>query len=484
MSLVNKSISGTFWTLLDILFNKAIYFFATLILARLLGPTEFGLIGMIMVFVSIGTTLIDSGLSVSLIRTLNPDDVEYSSIFYMNILMSTFAYVLIFLISPLVAEFYEQPLLKNLIRVYCISFIINALRMIPQIRLMRDMNFKKIALLNIPGNIVGMIIGVWMATSGYEVWSIVGLHLSTQLVATFMFWVFNDWKPSWLFSFSKVKFHWKFGYKLMLSAQLNTVFENIHNILIGKFYSVQSLGYYERAYTFNNYPISILSGIVSKVSLPLLSQISNDRLRTSEVYRKIMIFSFFITAPLMLGAVVLAKPLFVLFLGEQWLPAVPFFQILCFAYMLYPIHSLNINILSVYGRSDLFLKLEIVKKIMVVVLVLIAVNFGIYGFVWSNVVASVAGLFINTYYSGSIISYYTKDQLRDVLPTLFHSVVMAIAMFAIYTLLNSYSVLVQASISAVIGIIVYFLVSFVAKNESLVIVLHLIKNKKLYDSSN
>lgn len=479
MSLLVKSFSGTIWTLLDIFFNKAIYFIANLVLARLLGPREFGLIGMIMVFFTIGTSLVDSGLSVSLIRTPHLDDAEYSTIFFMNLAMSLIAYLLVFFTAPFVAYFYDQPILVLLIRVYCLGFIITALRMIAQAKLVREMNFKKIAVLNIPGNIVGLFVGVWMAMNGFRVWSIVGLYLSTQIVATFMYWIFIKWRPKLIFSVEKMKHHWNFGYKLMISAQLNTLFDNIYNILIGKLYSIQSLGYYERAYTLNNYPVSILSGVISKVSLPLLSQISEDKQRTLKVYRKILMLSFFISAPLMLGALVLAKPLFILFLGEQWIPAVPFFQILCLAYMLYPIHSLNINILSVYGKSNLFLKLEIIKKVMVVVLVLITVNFGIYGLVWSSVIASVAALFINTYYSGGLILYYTKDQLKDILPTLMLSLFMATAMYLVYVLLADYVSIIQIVVPSVLGLSVFVILSYITKNESLFNIILLIKKKPI-----
>ena len=479
MSLVVKSVSGTIWTLLDIIFNKAIYFIATLFLARLLGPSEFGLIGMIMVFFTIGTTLADSGLSVSLVRTPNLDDAEYCTVFYMNLAMSLIAYLFVFVLAPFVADFYAQPILKPLIRIYCLGFIITAMRMITQAKLVREMNFKKIAILNVPGNIVGLFVGVWMAMNGYRVWSIVGLHLSTQIVATLMYWVFIKWRPKFIFSVEKMKYHYSFGYKLMISAQLNTVFDNIYNIIIGKFYSVQSLGYYERAYTLNNYPVSILSGVISKVALPLLSQIAEDKKRTLKVYRKILMLSFFISAPLMLGALVLAKPLFIFFLGDQWIPAVPFFQILCLSYMLYPIHSLNINILSVYGKSNLFLKLEIIKKMMVVVLVLVTLNFGIYGLVWSSVIASVLALFINTYYSGGLLLYYTKDQLKDILPTLMISVIMVLAMYFVSMFLSDYFSIIQIVVPAVFGVSVFASLSYITKNESLFNVILLIKKKSI-----
>ncbi len=436
MSLVQKSLAGSIWTLLDIVFNKAIYFIATLILARLLGPAEFGLIGMIMVFFTIGTTLVDSGLSVSLIRTKKPGIVELSTLFYLNIGMSFIAYLLVFISAPFVAQFYSQPILELLIKTYCLGFVISAFRMVPQAILVREMNFKKIAILNIPGNIVGLLVGVWMAKNDYCVWSIVGLFLSTQIVATITYWFFIDWKPSRFFSYRKMKFHWSFGYKLMLSAQLNTVLDNIYNVLIGRFFNVQYLGYYERGYTLANYPISIFSGIINKVSLPMFADIIDDKVLVAKVYRKVMLVAYYITSILMLGALVLAKPLFLLLLGNQWLPAVPYFQILCLAYMFYPIHSLNINLLSVLGRSDLFLKLEVIKKITVVLSVLVGFRFGIIGLVWSNFFTSVLALFINTYYTGGFIKYNTWSQILDLFPT---SIVVGVAAFFMYLANNRFA---------------------------------------------
>lgn len=459
MSLTQKSISGSIWTLIDIVFNKAIYFIATLILARILGPVEFGLIGMIMVFFTIGTTLVDSGLSVSLIRTINPSLIDYSTIFYMNLGMSIFAYFLVFFIAPFVALFYSQPILESLIRIYCIGFIFTALRMIPQAILVKEMKFKKVAILNIPGNIIGLGVGIVMAVNGFKVWSVVGLYLTTQLIATLFYWFFIDWKPSFIFSRESMSRHWVFGYKLMLSAQLNTIFDNIYNILIGKFYSIQSLGFYERAYTINNYPISVLSGIINKVSLPLLSGIVDDDIRVHIVYKKILTVSFYISSTLMLLSLVLAKPIFLLFLGEKWLLAVPFFQILCLAYMLYPVHSLNINLLSVLGRSDLFLKIEIQKKLIIVISVLVGFRFGILGLVWSNVLTSVVALFINMFYSGRFINYNTKSQILDLLPILMIVGFASILTFWFNDFFKFNSYLFQILITGSFGIILIVILS-------------------------
>lgn len=477
MSVSNKYIVGTIWTLLDLVFNKAIYFISTIILARLLSPEDFGLIGLIMIFFTIGTTLVESGLSVSIIRSKVLNDIESSTIFYLNLSISFLAYFFIFFLAPFVADFYDQQILEPLIRVYCIGFIIASIRLIPQAMLVRSMNFRRITLLNIPGNIVGLATGIWMAVNGYKVWSIVGLFLSTQVISSLIYLLFSSWKPKMIFSFTSIKEHWTFGYKLMLSAQLNTIFDNTYNILIGKFYSVQSLGYYERAYTLNNYPISIITLLVSKVSFPIFSNISGDKVKMFSVYRKISLIAFYFISPLMLGALVLAKPIFLIFLGKQWLEAVPFFQILCLGYILYPIHSLNINLLTVYGRSDLFLKLELLKKIFLVIFILIGFYFGIIGLMWSGVFSSVVSFFLNSYYSGELISYNSKLQLKDLFPTLLLSILMAISIYIILIQLEGFDYLFQLFISGSFGLIIFFILSFLTKNEAFIMIFTYLKTK-------
>ncbi len=478
MSLAKQSFNGVTWTLLDIVFNKAIYFISTLILARLLGPSEFGILGMITIFFTVGTTLIDSGLSVSIIRTISPSKVEYSTIFYLNIIFSIVVYILIFIIAPYVAQFYKQDILTNLIRIYCSGFLITALRMIPQSVLVKEMNFKKIAIFNIPGNIIGLITGIFMAISGFKVWSIVGLFLSTQLTSTLIYLFFSKWKPSFYFSTKYVKKHWNFGYKLMLSAQINTIFENIYNVLIGKYFTVKALGYYDRAYALNNYPISILSLIVSKVSLPLFSNIQDDVLKLRGIYRKVQLFAFFLSAPIMLGAFVLAKPLILVLMGSEWIDIVPFFQILCLAYLLFPIHTLNINLLNAFGKSNTFLKIEIIKKIATVILVIVGFQYGIMGLVWSNVFGSIISLFINTHFCGKLISYYSKNQIFDLLPTLGISVIMAIIIYISSLLLNNFSSLTQLFLLSIIGVLSFFSLSYLTKNESLLTFLNFVKSKE------
>ena len=451
--------NGAIWTFIDILINKGAYFIATIILAGILGPKEFGLLGMIMLFVSIGNTFIDSGMSTSLLRTKNVTEKDYATVFMTNLLMSVVVYTILFFIAPFIAIFYRQPILEDLIKIYCLGFVINSFRSIHNVKLMKEMEFKKITILNLPGNTISVIVAIWMGYSGFGIWSLVYLFLINQFISTILFWIFLKWKPSFDFDFDNYKYHFKFGYKLLLAAQLNTIFENIYNILIGKFYSVKALGFYERAYTFNNYPVSILSGIILKVSLPSLTSIKGDEVRLQKAYKSIMQMSFLISSCGLAFAALLAHQIVKLFLGDQWLALVPLFQVLSISFMFYPIHSLNINILSIFGRSDLFLKLEVVKKIMILIVVAICFNFGVIGLVWSSVINSILALIINTHYSGRFLNYPTKNQLLDLLPTLATVLVTVSIVYGFQMVIAPTNLILQIVISFVIGLLTILIIS-------------------------
>lgn len=473
MDIKKQSFNGAIWTFTDILINKGAYFITTLVLAGILGPKEFGLIGMIMLFVSIGNTLIDSGMSTSLLRSNNITENEYSTVFITNILMSFLVYLIIFLLAPFIATFYEQPVLVDVIKWYCLGFVITSFRSIHNVKLMKELEFRKITLLNLPGIIISVIVGIWMGYNGYGIWSLVSLFLINQIISTFLFWSFINWSPSFYFDFANYKDHFKFGYKLTLSAILNTVFENIYNIIIGKFYNVKILGFYERAYTFNNYPVSVLSGIILKVSLPSLTLIKDDSERLHYAYKNIMQMAFFLAASGLCFIALLARQFVSIILGEQWLDIVPILQILCLSFIFYPIHSLNINILSVFGRSDLFLKLEVIKKITILLVIAVCFNFGLMGLVWSSVVNSILGLFINTYYSGKFLNYPTLEQFRDLLPTILVVFTTGGVVYS-FLIIFELNVILQLFVSFVLGLITIIAISEIIKLAPYIYMKHLI----------
>jgi O-antigen/teichoic acid export membrane protein len=460
LSLTNQSIKGAVWTFIDIFINKGVYFAATIILAGILGPTEFGLIGMITIFISLGTTLIDSGMSTSVLRLTEPTDQDYSTIFLTGVIVSIVVYFSIYALAPYIAGFYNQELLISIIRVYCLGFIIIAFKSVHLVKLSKNMEFRKMTILNIPGNLISVVVAIYMGYNGYNVWSLVALFLVNQIISTVLYWLFIKWKPLFKFDLTNFKFHFNFGYKLLLSAQLNVVFDNIYNIIIGKYYSVNTLGHYERAYTFNNYPVSILSGIIAKVSLPSFTQIKDDTLRLKNAYKKIMLISFFISCFGLGFAAIIAEPLFQIILGNEWMPAVPLFQILCISYVFYPIHSLNINVLTLFGRSDLFLLLEVVKKVVILLAIVIGFNFGILGLVWSSVFSSIIALLINTHFSGRFLNYGTISQLRDLFP-----VIMLLIVSILFLMLFSYYYHASSNIEIIVTNFLVGLVTVVGLSE-------------------
>lgn len=417
MSNLVKSVSkGAVWSLLDIVFNKASYFLVLLYLARVLGPEEFGIMGMIVVFVNMGNALVDSGMSTSILRMKNPDEDDYSTVFLANLLISVCVYLVLFFLAPLISDFYNEPVLVRVVRLYTLGFIIYAFKAIHITKLSKELNFKKIAILSIPGILVSSVLAIWMANNGYGVFSLVGLFLTNQFISCLFFNLLNKRFLKIRFTKDKWIYHFNFGYKLMLSAQINILFDNIYNVWIGKGYTKRELGFFERSQTFNSYPSQVVVELLSKVSLPAFASVKDDQQRVELAYKKVMMMAFFIMCSIMSIGAGLAEPLFGLILGETWLPAVEFFRILALAYILFPIHSLNINLLSLFDRSDLFLKLEIAKKIITVASLALGYFFGVEGLLWSIVLSSYVGLFINAFYSGKFINYSFLTQVKDMLP--------------------------------------------------------------------
>ncbi|WP_442787034.1 lipopolysaccharide biosynthesis protein [Flavobacterium suncheonense] len=479
MSLKKQTFSALIWTFLDTVFTKGITLLASILLARTLGPDDFGIIGMITIFIAVGTTLADSGLASSLIRSLEADDKDYSTVFITNVGISLVIYLILFSTAPFIAGFYNQEVLTDVVRVYGLSFVISALSAVQLAIHTRNMQFKKLMRYNLPANLIGVVIGIAMAYSDFGVWSIVGMYLTTQSVNSALLWFFSDWKPSWYFSAEKLKKHFNFGNKLMLSGILNAVFDNIYSVLIGKYFSVRQLGFYDRAKVFNNYPVTILTTIISKVTYPLLSNIQEEKERISRTYKQILQFTFFVTAPLMIGLAAAAEPLVELLLGKEWLTSAFFFKVLCFSSMLYPIHAFNINVLKVYGRSDLFLKLEILKKIIILIGVLISFSFGIYALLWTSVVTSFLSLLVNTYYSSDMIHYKTLQQLKDMLPTFVYALLSGTAVAVMLYLLCDFSVILKLFLSGITGIIVYFVLNKLFANPPYIYTEQLLKNRFL-----
>jgi teichuronic acid exporter len=435
MSLKKQALQGAVWTYLQQFGTQFITFVASIILARVLLPEEFGLIGMIAIFMGIGNTLFDGGMTSSLIRSENLDEVDYSTVFIFNLIVSIVIYCFVFLVAPYIADFYRQPALKDVTRVYTLSFLFSAFGSVQNTILTKSMNFKKQTLLAVPALITGCVVALFLAYNNYGVWSLVGMTLTNTFVLSTILWITSKWKPSFMFSKDKFKKHFNYGYKLTLSGVLDIIFTNIYQIVIGRFFSASLVGYYTRANQLMMMPVGNVSTALNKVAFPLFAEMQHDEERLRNAYKKIMLMVLFIICPAVMLMIVLAEPLTVFLFTDKWLPMVPIFKIICLSGFLYPLHMYNLLILQVKGRSDLFLKLEILKKILQVLVVGVSLQFSFYGLLWGQVVLSVLGLFINTYYAGRYLNYSLFQQLRDIFPLIVLSGLMGIATYVFNTML-------------------------------------------------
>ena len=416
MSLKQKTITGLFWTFGEQFASKGIGFIVSIILARILLPEEFGLIAMIMVFIGIGHSMVDSGMTSSLIRTINPNQRDYSTVFFINVIVSFLVYGIIYLTAPAIAAFYEQPILVDLVRVYALIIVIQSFVTVQITRMTKEMNFRIQVIILIPSIIVGGIVGIVLALKGWGVWSLVYMALVRTLISTIQYWFYTGWRPDWVIDRERLWEHFNFGYKLTLSGFIHIIYTNAYNIVIGKFFSVAEVGFYTKAEGLQKFPVQSVSAALNKVTYPMFSEIQNDNIKLKMVYQKVMQQVMFWITPMLTFAFVAAEPLFRFVLTEKWLPAVPYFQIICIVGLLYPIQSYNLNVLKVKGRSDLFLKLAIIKRSITTIGIILAIPYGIFALLYFQVLNSFISYFINSYYTGIFIDYPTLNQLKDILP--------------------------------------------------------------------
>ncbi|MBC8594082.1 lipopolysaccharide biosynthesis protein [Oscillospiraceae bacterium N12] len=430
-SLKHTAVKGVSWSFADNIANSGITFLVGLVLARLLTPEEYGIMAMIAIFIAISNSIIDSGFSNALIRKTNVKRIDYNTVFYFNLVVGTAIYILLYLVAPLISDFFKEPLLVPVTRVIGLTLIINALAIIQRTIMVKEIDFKTQMKVSLIASLTSGGIGIGMAFYGCGVWSLVGQQVSRQLVNTFFLWFYSCWRPALEFSIDSFKKLFGFGSKLLLSGLIDTVYKNIYYIVIGRFYSSVQLGQYTRAEQFNTIFSSNLTSVVQRVSYPVLSSIQNEDERLREAYRKIIKVTMLVTFACMLGLAAVAKPLIIILIGIKWIPAVYFLQIICFAGMLYPLHAINLNILQVKGRSDLFLKLELIKKIIAIAPIVIGIFYGINYMLWGSVCISFISYFLNSHYSAVLIKYPTKNQLKDIFPTFLISLFVAAFMWSI-----------------------------------------------------
>ena len=430
-SLRKKTIRGTVWSGIDTIAGQGVTFLVGLVLARLLTPQEYGLIGYIMIIVAILNSIVDSGFSNALIRKKDAAGIDYDTTFIFNMALSlVMAGVMIVTAGP-VSRFLNEPELVPLIRAMSAIVIINAAAIIQRTTLTKRVDFKTQTKVSLISSIASGAVGIGMAIGGMGVWSLVGQQISRQLLNTVFLWVFNRWFPRWRFSWKSFRELFGFGWKLMVSGLIDTAWKEVYQLVIGKCYTTATLGQYTRGKQFSDIFSSSMTTVIQRGSDPVLSSVQDEKERLKEGYRKIIKVSMLLSFVLLFGLGAVAEPLLYIIIGSQWSDAATYLQILVFSACQYPLHALNLNMLQVEGRSDLFLKLEIIKKIVAIGPVLIGIFINIKWMLWSSVISGLFNYGLNSFYSGRMIGYSSWAQLKDIAPSFGVACVMMAAVYAL-----------------------------------------------------
>lgn len=474
-SLKNKTKKGLAWSFIEQFATQGIQFLFGIILARLLSPNDYGIIAMPLVFLAIAQCFIDSGFYGALIRKPNLTEEDLSTAFYFNIGVGVICYCVLFLTSPLIADFYQTPILSDLLKVTALATLFNPLCAVQQAILTRKIDFKTQAIVSLSGALFSGVIGLTLAFNGFGVWSLVCQQVGGYLIRTILLWILGNWFPKSIWSWDSFSYLWGFGSKMLGSGLLDTIYNNIYPIVIGKFFSAQDLGNYTRAQQFSNLPSCNITSVLKRVTLPVLSSIQNENERLERNYRKILKLSAFIIFPLMMILSAVADPLVRILLTDKWEGCIILLQIMCFALMWYPIHAINLNLLTVKGRSDLFFRLEVLKKIIGIAIMCVTIPNGIIWMVSGGIVSSMISLVINTYYTGKLISIGYLKQMKDLLPIFVASLlVYIIAHFSMVLFANVY---LKLLLGTIIGVFIYILSAKIFFKTELNDVISLIPNK-------
>lgn len=469
-------IKNFFWRIGESGGAQLVSFLVSIVLARLLTPEDYGVIALVTVFTSILQVFVDSGLGTALVQKKNADEVDFSSVFYFNVLICLVLYAGMFVAAPVIARFYDNPIYIPLVRVLSLTLVISGLKNIQQAYVSRHMIFKRFFFSTLGGTIASAILGIVMAYAGFGVWALAVQYVSNTAIDTLILWVTVPWRPRKKFSWMRLKELLSYGWKLLASALMDTGYTSLWNLLIGKVYSAADLSFYDQGSRYPKAIISTISNSIDSVLLPTMSSVQDDRAQIKSMTRRSIMTSVYVMAPLMMGLAGCARPLVSLILTDKWLPCVPFLRIFCITYMFWPVHSANLNAIKAMGRSDLYLRLEILKKIIGIGLLLCTVKISVMAMACSLLISSFASQIINSYPNWKLLNYRYLEQLRDILPSILLAVIMAVAVGAVPLL--GYGNVLTLCIQIPLGAVIYVAGSAIFRLESFRYLLNMIEDRR------
>ena len=472
--LKEKTVKGIGWSAIDNVIQTGVTFLVSIVLARLLTPDDYGLIGIIAIFTTVCTALINGGFTTALIRKKDATDDDYNTAFITNLGVSIVLYALIFLCSPLIANFFGREELLALTRVSSLGMIIGALALVQQTRLTKRIDFKSQTKITLIASVSSGIVGIVLAVLGFGVWSLVAQQLISHCLRTLLLWFVNKWIPS--LRFSSRSFHelFGFGWKMMMSGLIDTVWKELYQVVVGKFYSPATLGQYTRSKQFSKLFSTNLTSVIQRVTYPVLSNIQDDKERMVAAYRKIIKTTMFVTAISMFFVGAISEPLLYCLIGPKWHEAATYLPLICISGSLYPLHAINLNMLQVQGRSDLFLGLEIVKKIIALAPLFIGAFIGIMPMLYTNLLTGIIAFFLNSHYSGKLLGYSSWMQIKDVAPSYTSATTVAFFVYFIKFLPLSYWIVLPLQIF--VGTAIFFIICKMGKFEESKEIMGLLRN--------
>lgn len=476
MSLKEKTISGVIWNAIGRFSTQGMSFVFTMLIARMLMPEDYGVLAMLGIFMAIAGTFIDSGFANALVRKPDRTETDMATVFYFNIAVAFFFYAVLWFAAPYIADFYNQPLLLPITRIVALNFVIGSFGSVAGLQFTFRLDFKTPAKLGVANCIFNGTLTLFLAYEGYGVWAIVWSGIAGNVFNVLLLYIVVRWKPLWAFSWKSFREMFSYGSKLLFSRLLDTTYNNLYPLIIGKFFSPSILGLYGRASNLAHFPSSNITSILQGVTFPILSTIQNEDERLMDAYRRFITMSAFVVFPLMVGLAAVADPFIRLTLTDKWEGAIYLLQIICFALMWYPVHAINLNVLQVKGRSDYFLKLEVIKKVQGILVLCITVPMGIVAMCYGQVIGSFIALIWNTYYTKKILGYGYFQQMRDLLPILFHAFVMGLLAWGTVQILPT--LWLQLIGGILVGGIYYITGAYLFKFRELDEIISIIKSRR------